>query len=470
VTVIAGQPVTLVANVDPGSSFFGFKVPFCEAFDCAALWADPEFMPADPYWWGDWTYTFTPTADGIVNARFVPAIDPPPATVILTVNMGGAGVGEILGTAGASGTAGDAPIVWSTGGSCTGPTCTASISAGDKVRLMTVPDVQSTFSGFQAPYCEVYDCQAQFDADPEWYPPAWALASDPYVFTMSAARTVSARFDSRLITLYTAGLSSTYGTYTVAATGTPFSTNLPNLALCATASGCAVRVPPGEVLTLSVPQGGNGAGVFKGWSGACTGTGPCIVTMSTARSVTANFGPYVAPVSYALTTPVSGVLAADMAGVAIGRSPAQASYLSGTVVTLSAPLAFQTNGNQYRFVRWSGCTPSGSQPANVCSVAMSYNRTVTAVYVQRLTLSVVVTPGAAISPYVNVQTVGGGNCVAGAPCVYTLDKGTAVTLSALAGATPASTWVRWTNICGNGASPGCSFSMSANVAAAAAFP
>jgi hypothetical protein len=28
---------------------------------------------------------------------------------------------------------------------------------------------------------------------------------------------------------------------------------------------------------------------FTGWSGACTGTGSCVVTMSAAKSVTATF-------------------------------------------------------------------------------------------------------------------------------------------------------------------------------------
>lgn len=467
VVVTAGEPVTLEATAYPGSTLFGFKVPFCEAYDCTALWADPTFMPPDPYWWSGGSYTFTPAADRTVGARFVPAVDPPPATVTLTLSLGGAGVGAITGTAGPSGTASDPPIAWSTGAACTGTTCTAAVPVGGQVRLIAVPDAQSTFSGFQAPYCEAYDCAAELALDPEWYPPAWASVGSPYAFGMGAARAVSARFDSQLITLRAVGLSSAYGTYGVSAAGTPFSPTWPDLAPCATASGCPVRIPVGEVLTLSAPQGGNGTGVFKGWGGACTGTGACKVTMSAARSVTAFFGAYVPPVSYTLTPTVSGVLPADVAAVSIGRSPAQASYASGTVVTLSAPPTFQVNGDQYRFVRWSGCTPTAAQPPNVCSVAMTYNRAVTALYVQQFTLTLTIGPGTATSPYV---MAGSATCTPGSPCAYTLDKGAVVNLSAFAGATPALAYARWTNVCGNVYSTGCSFSVSANLAAAATFP
>jgi alpha-tubulin suppressor-like RCC1 family protein len=44
-----------------------------------------------------------------------------------------------------------------------------------------------------------------------------------------------------------------------------------------------------EVVTLTASP--SGADVFVGWSGACTGTAPCTVTMSSSRSVTATFAP-----------------------------------------------------------------------------------------------------------------------------------------------------------------------------------
>jgi hypothetical protein len=52
-------------------------------------------------------------------------------------------------------------------------------------------------------------------------------------------------------------------------------------------SACAHTFRYGTVLTLGAAA--TPRSVFKGWSGACSGTAPCIVTMSAARSVTATF-------------------------------------------------------------------------------------------------------------------------------------------------------------------------------------
>lgn len=64
-------------------------------------------------------------------------------------------------------------------------------------------------------------------------------------------------------------------------------------------SDCREAYPFGQVVTLvSTPSVDS---IFTGWSGACTGAGACTVTMSGARSVTANFihapGPLFARVS-----------------------------------------------------------------------------------------------------------------------------------------------------------------------------
>jgi uncharacterized repeat protein (TIGR02543 family) len=52
-------------------------------------------------------------------------------------------------------------------------------------------------------------------------------------------------------------------------------------------STCSSGYPSGTVVSLSAtPDAGY---VFSGWTGACTGTGPCSITMNTAESVTAAF-------------------------------------------------------------------------------------------------------------------------------------------------------------------------------------
>ena len=53
-------------------------------------------------------------------------------------------------------------------------------------------------------------------------------------------------------------------------------------------SDCTSAWANGTVVTLTaIPDGSN---VFAGWGGACAGTGPCVVTLSAARRVTATFG------------------------------------------------------------------------------------------------------------------------------------------------------------------------------------
>jgi hypothetical protein len=53
-------------------------------------------------------------------------------------------------------------------------------------------------------------------------------------------------------------------------------------------SACSVAFTYGATVTLTAtPAAGSS---FTGWSGACTGTGTCTVTMDRAQSVTATFG------------------------------------------------------------------------------------------------------------------------------------------------------------------------------------
>jgi hypothetical protein len=91
----------------------------------------------------------------------------------------------------------------------------------------------------------------------------WALVSAPIPATL---------------TVQTAGVGS--GTVTSA----------PGGITCATTStaGCSNSFPTGTPVTLSVTTSAGSA--FSGWSGACTGTSAsCIVTVDTAKSVTATF-------------------------------------------------------------------------------------------------------------------------------------------------------------------------------------
>src|SRR6266850_1369260 len=101
---------------------------------------------------------------------------------------------------------------------------------------------------------------------------------------------------------------------------------------------------------------------FTGWSGACTGTGSCTVTMTSDQSVTANFK----LVQYTLTTGTSPSGAGTIAPASGGK------YDHGTQVTVTA-----VANAGYQFTGWSGaCTGTGP-----CSVSMTSDQSVTANFV-----------------------------------------------------------------------------------------
>jgi len=101
---------------------------------------------------------------------------------------------------------------------------------------------------------------------------------------------------------------------------------------------------------------------FTGWSGACTGTGSCTVTMTSDQSVTANFK----LVQYTLTTGTSPSGAGTIAPASGGK------YDHGTQVTVTA-----VANAGYQFTGWSGACP-GTGP---CIVSMTSDQSVTANFV-----------------------------------------------------------------------------------------
>jgi PKD repeat protein len=131
-------------------------------------------------------------------------------------------------------------------------------------------------------------------------------------------------------------------------------------------SGCLGSFDAGTVVTLTATPGPGS--VFAGWSGDCSGTGSCQLTMDGARSVTATF----VPGSFAMTVSKqgtgSGQVSSSPVGIGCG-SGCQAGFDAGTVVSLSA-----TPDAGSVFAGWSGdCSGTGS-----CQVTMSQARSVTA--------------------------------------------------------------------------------------------
>lgn len=176
---------------------------------------------------------------------------------------------------------------------------------------------------------------------------------------------------------------------------------------------CSANFNSGTMVTLTATPGAGTT--FAGWGGACTGTGSCIVTMNTAKSVTATFG----VVSFPLTVTVTGSGTVSSRPAGISCPPAcTASFNSGASVTLSALAA-----SGFAFAGWSGgsCSGTGS-----CTLFLSGPQSVTATFSPIFRLTVVVT-----GPPGSGKVIGspGGISCAGA-CSASFLAGTVVKLTA----------------------------------------
>jgi hypothetical protein len=130
---------------------------------------------------------------------------------------------------------------------------------------------------------------------------------------------------------------------------------------------------------------------FNGWSGACTGTGSCHVTMDQARSVTATFVKKTFPLTVSKLGGGSGKVTSTPAGINCGADCSQ-TYEIGTGVALHAAPAAGS-----KFKTWGGaCSGAGA-----CNVTMSQARSVTATFVK------VVTKGATLAKSTVTATKGG---------------------------------------------------------------
>lgn len=223
-------------------------------------------------------------------------------------------------------------LIVSKGGTGTGTVSGGgTYTAGTLVTPTATPAVGSTFAGWAPSICST----------------PFALNTDT---TCIATFTLIPRF-----TLTVTG--SAYGTVT----------SLPAGINCG--SDCTEPFLRGTSVVLSAaPTSGY---KFNGWSGACTGTGICTVTMSTARNVSATF---TALPKYTLTVSRkgSGTVVSKPAGINCGNDCSEA-YVSGTIVSLTP-----TPATGYVFSRWSGvCTGSGA-----CNPTMIGNKSVTAYFVK----------------------------------------------------------------------------------------
>jgi uncharacterized repeat protein (TIGR03803 family) len=136
----------------------------------------------------------------------------------------------------------------------------------------------------------------------------------------------------------TAGLGTVFAisaanSLTVSETGKGTVTSSPGGIDCPTT--CSANFAPGTPVTLTAAPASSWT--FKGWGGACSGTGTCMVTMNTPQNVSATFS-----TTYTLSVSVVGAsggkVTSSPAGINCG-STCSASFNSGTPVTLAARAA-----------------------------------------------------------------------------------------------------------------------------------
>jgi hypothetical protein len=135
------------------------------------------------------------------------------------------------------------------------------------------------------------------------------------------------------------------------------------------ASACSASFLPAEKVVLQA-QPAPGAN-FVGWSGDCSGTGPCVVAMDQARSVSATFE----QAGFELRVEFEGegtgrVFELTAAGSIDCPGLCSAIYPPGTEVSLGI-----TEGADSRFIGYRGDCQGGS-----CTVIMDQDRNVRAVF------------------------------------------------------------------------------------------
>ena len=253
----------------------------------------------------------------------------------LTVTKSGAGSGTVTSNP--------------TGVNCDTSCSSQSVSytSGTSVTLTATPASGSTFASWSGEGCS---------------------GTGTCTVSMSQARNVTATFNlspttvQYILLVTKSGAGS--GTVTSNPTGVNCGTSCPSQSVIFN-SGTSV------ILTATPASGST----FAGWSGACSGTGTCTVTMSQARNVTATFNLSSTVTQYILLVikygTGSGTIISNPAGINCG-STCSASYTSGTSVTLTASASSGST-----FAGWSseGCSGTGT-----CTVSMTQARNVAATF------------------------------------------------------------------------------------------
>ncbi len=317
----------------------------------------------------------------------------PPVTFTLTITKNGSGTGSVSS---------------SPAGIDCGATCSATFNQDSSVALIATPANGSVFAG-------------------------WTGACIGTGACTGAVRAVTATFNTAPVNTFA---------LTVNKAGTGAGTVSSNPAGIDCGSSCTTSFNQNTVVTLTAtPTTGSS---FMGWSGACTGSGACTITMDAVKNVTATF----APVTFALNISKvgAGTISSAPAGINCGAT-CSATFNQGSSVVLTATPAAGSS-----FTGWSGaCTGTGT-----CTVAMDAIKNVTATFTVNppVTFALTITKAGTGTGAVSSDPVG-IDC--GSSCTTNFNESTVVTLTA----TPVSgsSFTGWSGACsGTGT---CSVTMDA---------
>lgn len=278
------------------------------------------------------TCALTMDADKAVTATFK-------QVYTLTVTLSGTGSGSVSAT----------------GLSCSDKTCTGTYSSGASISLTATPATGSTFGGWSGGGCS---------------------GTGVCVTTVNYSTSVTATFTS----------SSTSTTYalTVTKSGSgDVSASTGSISWSGNTGTANYNSATQVTLTATAASGYT----FTGWSGACSGTGTCAVTMSAAKAVTAIFtasdttggttggtdGGDGTTTQYSLSVTKSGngTVTSSPTGISCGADCSK-SFDASTVVTLTAvPESGAT------FVGWSGACKGSSA---TCELTIDSDKIVSAAF------------------------------------------------------------------------------------------
>jgi uncharacterized repeat protein (TIGR02543 family) len=324
-------------------------------------------------------------------------------------------------------------------GGCSGPTCNVTINAAVAVaaRFDLVKyslDVAKTGMGTVASTnvagisCGT-DCDDDYDSGQTvtlsatnttagWTFTGWGGAcsssgsSSTCTVTMTQARSVTATFT---INSYALNVTKT-GAGTGTVTSSPAGIN------CVNGGGtCSANFNHGTMVMLTAtPAAGT---TFTGWTGENCTTGTCMVTMTQARSVTANF----VVTNYTLTIVPMGNGMGSITGTGIncgnGNNTCSATVPYNTSIVLTATPASSSN-----FTGFAGGSCGGSP----CTVTVTANTTVNATFTLKQYL---VTAAKAGTGSGSISATRAGSTIisscngSGGDCTETVDHGTQIVIT-----------------------------------------